>query len=159
MSTLNVVAKPGEAQLEMARVFDAPRELVFKAYTDATLVPRWWGPRYLTTTVDKLEARSGGSWRFVQRAPDGGIHAFHGVYHDVTAPERLVYTFEYEGMPGHVMLETVVFEDMGGKTRVVVGGAFQSAADRDGMIESGMEEGAEESNQRLDELLAELKLN
>ena len=70
MSTLNVVAKPGEAQLEMARVFDAPRELVFKAYTDATLVPRWWGPRYLTTTVDKLEARSGGSWRFVQRAPN-----------------------------------------------------------------------------------------
>ncbi len=157
MSTLNVVAKPGEEQLQMTREFDAPRELVFKAYTNATLIPRWWGPRYLTTTVDKLEARSGGSWRFVQRAPDGGVHAFHGVYHEVSAPDRLVYTFEYEGMPGHVMLETVVFEDMGGKTRVVVGGAFQSAADRDGMIASGMQEGAEESNQRLDELLAELK--
>lgn len=157
MSAMNVVAEPGKELLEMTRVFNAPRELVFRAYTDAALIPRWWGPRYLTTTVDKLEPRSGGSWRFVQRDPDGNVHGFHGVYHDLTAPERLVQTFEYEGTPGHVMLETIAFEDIGGgKTRVVVGGALQSVEDRDAMIASGMQEGAEESNQRLDELLATL---
>lgn len=157
MSNLTIVAEPGSAQLQMIREFDAPRALVFRAYTDATLIPRWWGPRYLTTTVDRLEARSGGSWRFVQRDPDGNEYGFHGVYHELTAPERLVYTFEFEGIPGHVMLETVEFEDIGGKTRVIVGGAFQSVEDRDGMIASGMEEGAEDSNRRLDELLAELQ--
>lgn len=156
MSDLSVVIEPGREQLEMTRMFDAPRELVFRAYTDAALIPRWWGPRYLTTTVDMLEARSGGRWRFVQRDPDGNEYNFHGVYHELAAPERLVYTFEFEGVPGHVMLETVVFEDLGGKTRVVVGGAFQSVEDRDAMIASGMQEGAEESHQRLDELLAML---
>lgn len=157
MSSLNIVAEAGSTQLQMTREFNAPPALVFRAYTDATLITRWWGPRYLTTTIDKLEARSGGSWRFVQRDPDGNEYGFHGVYHEVTAPERLVYTFEYEGMPGHAMLESVTFEDLGGRTRVIVGGAFQSVEDRDGMIASGMEEGAKESNERLDELLAELR--
>ena len=157
MSDLNVVIEPSQEQLHMTRVFNAPRELVFRAYTDPTLIPRWWGPRYLTTTVDKLEARSGGSWRFVQRDPDGNVYGFHGVYHELTAPERLVQTFEFEGEPGHVMLETMTFEDIGGgKCRVVVGGAFQSVADRDAMVASGMQEGANESNERLEELLATL---
>ena len=157
MSKPEINAEPGTLEIVSSMTLNAPRELVFRAYTDPTLIPRWWGPRYLTTTVDKLEARSGGSWRFVQRDPDGNVYGFHGVYHELTAPERLVQTFEFEGEPGHVMLETMTFEDIGGgKCRVVVGGAFQSVADRDAMVASGMQEGANESNERLEELLATL---
>lgn len=141
----------------MTRMFDAPRELVFKAYTDPTLIARWWGLRQNTTLIDEMEARPGGKWRFVERDPDGQEFAFHGVYHDVVAAERIVQTFEFEGMAGHVVMETSTFEDVGGKTKVIAQSIFQSVADRDGMVASGMEYGAEEGYQRLDELLATLE--
>jgi uncharacterized protein YndB with AHSA1/START domain len=157
MNKTNIVAEPGKQLVVITRTFDAPRELVFKAYTDPKLIPQWWGPRYLTTTIDKLEARPGGIWRFVQRAPDGGQHAFHGVIHDIVQPERIVETFEYEGVPGHVALDTATFEERDGKTTVTSTSVFQSVEDRDGMVQSGMESGVVEGNERLDELLAKLK--
>lgn len=138
----------------MTRTFDAPRDLVFKTMTDPNLIPRWWGPRYLTTTVDEMDLRPGGRWRYLQRDPQGNEHAFHGVYHDITAPERLVFTFEYEGVPGHVLLDTVTLEGVDGKTRLTDQSVFQSVADRDGMVQSGMESGATEMMDRLEELLA-----
>lgn len=156
MPKLTVVAEPGKQEIFLTREFDAPRELVFRAYTDPALIVQWWGPRYLTTTVDKLEARPGGRWRFVQRDPEGNEHGFHGVFHEVIAPERIVQTFEYEGMPGHVLLETATFEDLGGRTRVIGQSVFQSVEARDGMVMSGMEEGTAESNDRLAELLAKM---
>ncbi len=156
MSKLTVVTEPGKHDIHMTREFNAPRELVFKAYTDPTLIARWWGLRANTTTIDEMEARPGGRWRFVERDPNGEEFAFHGVYHDVVAPERIVQTFEYEGMPGHVVLETATFEVLDGKTRVVSQSVFQSVEARDGMVASGMEYGAEEGYQRLDELLATL---
>ena len=113
------VIEPGKQELTMTRVFDAPRELVFKAFTDPKLVSQWFGPRQYTTTVDKMEARPGGLWRFVQRNQNGDEFAFHGVHHDVVAPERIVATFEFEGVPGHVLLQTVNFEPLGQKTRLV----------------------------------------
>jgi len=156
MSSTEIVAEPGKQEIVITRTFDAPRELVFKAWTDATMIPRWWGPGFLTTTVDKMEARSGGCWRFVQRAPDGSEYAFHGVYHEVTPPRTLTSTFEFEGMPGHVALETGAFDDIGGKTKLTVRSVFQSLEDRDGMLQSGMEQGATETTERFAELLAEL---
>ena len=138
----------------ITREFDAPRELVFRAYTDPEAIPKWWGPRRLTTTVDRMDVRPGGGWRFVQRDAEGNEFAFHGVYHEVVPPERIVGTFEFEGMPGHVALETTTLEDLGGRTRLTTTTVFQTVEDRDGMVASGMEEGATESMDRLEELLA-----
>lgn len=149
MSKLNIIAEPGKHDITMTREFNAPRDLVFKAYTDPKLVPEWWGPSYLTTVIDKMEVKPGGLWRYVQRDNDGNEYGFHGVYHDITAPERIVYTFEWEGMPGHVLLETITFEEKDGKTLMTDSSIFQSVADRDGMLSSGMEGGAKESMDRL----------
>ena len=154
MSDLKVVADPGTHEIVITRSFDAPRELVYKAFTDPDAVRRWWGVGPDETVVDQLEARAGGRWRFVQRSQDGSEHGFHGVYHEASAPERLVYTFEWEGMPGHVLLETITFEEQDGKTHMTDSSVFQSVADRDGMLQSGMESGAAESMDRLDEYLA-----
>ena len=146
--------EPGKPELVMTRTFDAPRGLVFKTITDPKLIPQWWGPSYLTTTVDEMDVRPGGRWRYVQRDPQGNEHAFHGVYHEIKAPESLVMTFEYEGVPGHVVLQTITLEEVDGKTRMIDQSVFQSVADRDGMVESGMESGATEMMDRLEELLA-----
>ena len=154
MSDMKVVADPGTQEIVITRSFDAPRELVFKAFTDADAVRQWWGPDGSATSVDRLEARPGGRWRFVEREREGNEDGFHGVYHETLAPERLVNTFEYEGMPGHVLLETVVLEEQDGRTLMTDTSVFQSVADRDGMLQSGMETGAAESYARLDDYLA-----
>ncbi len=150
-----VMAPAGRQETITSRVFDAPRELVFKTITDPALIPRWWGPRYLTTVVDTMEPRPGGQWRFAQRDTQGNAYAFHGVYHSVTPFEQIVQTFEFEGLPGHVILETMTFEEIDGKTRMTNTGVFQSLADRDGMVAEGMETGAIESMERLAALVDE----
>ncbi len=155
-NAVSALTLPSDREIVMDRVFNAPRELVFKAYTDPDLIPKWWGPRKYTTTVDKLDVKVGGAWRFVQRDADGNVYAFNGEYREIAPPERLSYTFEFEGLPGHVLLETVTFEEQGGQTKVTVTSLFASAEDRDGMLQSGMEQGATESQDRLAELLATL---
>ena len=157
MSDTSIVVEPGTHEIVITHTFDAPRELVFRAYTDPRLIVKWWGPRYLTTILDGFEPQSGGRWRMIHRDAEGNEYAFHGVFHDVSAPERIVQTFEFEGMPGHVSLETATFEDVGGRTLVTGRSVFQSVVDRDGMVASGMEVGVNDSNERLAELLAELK--
>jgi uncharacterized protein YndB with AHSA1/START domain len=155
MTTTNLIAEPGKHEIIMARVFDAPRELVFKVITDPAYIPQWWGQRDSTTIVDKMDVRAGGLWRYVQRDQQGNEFAFHGVYHSITAPEQVIDTFEFEGMPGHVILETMTLEAQADRTtKVTVSSVFQSVADRDGMLSSGMESGANESYDRLAELLA-----
>lgn len=151
---INFVAEPGRQEFVMTRVFDAPRDLVFKTYTDPNLITQWWGQRSNTLIVDTMDVRPGGMWRYVERDPDGNEYGFHGVYHDIVAPERVVYTFEFEGVPGHVLLSTVTFDEQDGKTKLTEQSVFQSVEDRDGMIQSGMEAGASESMDRLAELLA-----
>lgn len=153
MAETKFTVVPGQHSITITRVFDAPRELVFKTLTDPKLLPQWWGPKKYTTIVDRMEVRAGGVWRFVQRDTAGNEFAFHGVYHEALASERLVYTFEFEGMPGHVSLETVIFEELDGKTKVTDTTVFQSVEDRDGMYQSGMKEGASESMNRFAELL------
>jgi uncharacterized protein YndB with AHSA1/START domain len=156
-SAATTFTTPSEREIVMERVFDAPRELVFRAYTDPELIPRWWGPRRLTTTIDKHELRPGGIWRFVQHDADGNEYAFNGVYREIVPPERLVCTFEFEGMPGHVLLQTTTFEEKDGKTKVTGIALFESQEDRDGMLSSDMEAGASEGNDRLAELLKEMQ--
>jgi len=155
----NISAEPGKQEILITREFDAPRELVFKACTDPQLIPQWWGPRNLSTEVDKLDLRPGGQWRFINRDADGKAYAFHGVYHEVLAPERIIDTFEFEGLPetGHVTLETMKLEALpAGRTKLIAQSVFQSVADRDGMLQSGMEAGVKETYERLAELLKKL---
>ena len=152
-----ITAEPGKQELFITREFEAPRELVFRAHTDPDLYAQWLGPRGLTTTFEIFEPVSGGRWRFTQKDEAGNEYAFHGVNHEVKTPERLIGTFEYEGLPesGHVILETIVFEGLpNGRSRIRSQSVFQSVADRDGMIESGMEHGVNEGYERLDEILA-----
>ena len=156
--TTSKLSLPSDREIVGSRIMDAPPELVFKAYTDPELIPRWWGPRRYTTTVDKMDVRPGGVWRFVHRAPDGGVYAFNGVFREIAPPKRLVYTFNYEGAPGHEAVETVTFEEAeGGKTKMTDHMLFETREERDGMLNSGMEEGAAETIDRLAELLKELQ--
>ena len=147
---------PSDRAVVMECIFNAPRGLVFEACIAPDLIPRWWGPASLRTTVEEMDVRPGGAWRYVQRDAAGNEYAFHGRYLEVAAPERLAYTFEFEGLPGHVMLETATFEEYDGRTKMTVTDLYDSAEDRDGSLQSGMEEGARESQDRFAELLAEL---
>jgi uncharacterized protein YndB with AHSA1/START domain len=157
--TTTISAEPGKQEIAITREFDAPRELVFKACTDPKLIPQWWGPRYLSTEVDKMDVRPGGQWRFINRNAEGNEYAFHGVYHEILAPERIIDTFEFEGLPetGHVALETMKLEELpGGRTSLTTQSIFQSVADRDGALQSGMEEGVKDTYDRLAELLKKM---
>jgi uncharacterized protein YndB with AHSA1/START domain len=155
MTTKNyTISTPSDREIVFTRVFDAPRELVYKAYTDPELVPKWWGQRGSTTIVDTMDVRPGGKWRYIQRSPDGAEYAFSGEYREVVPPERLVYTFEFEPMPGHVTVDVITLEEVDGKTTLTNTSYYDSVEDRDGMLSSGMEAGAAESMDRLAELLA-----
>src|SRR6266702_6439192 len=157
MAKTAYVIQPGKHAITSTIVLDAPRELVFKAYTDPKLFAQWWGPRRYKNEIDTFDSRTGGSWRVIQVGDDGSRHAFRGVNHDVVAPERICATYEYEGVPGHVALQTATFESVDTKTKVVAHLVFESVMDRDGMVASGMQDGADESMDRLAELLVELK--
>ncbi len=152
------VAEPGKQDVTIVREFDAPRELVFKAFTDPALYVKWLGPRGYTMKLEKFEPRSGGSWRYIHKNPEGMEFGFHGVYHEVHPPELLIDTFEFEGLPerGHVSLEAARFEELpDDRTRLTIHSVFLSVADRDGQVSSGMEAGLNDSMERLTELLAE----
>jgi uncharacterized protein YndB with AHSA1/START domain len=151
------VMLPSDREIVMTRVFNAPRELVFKAHVDPTLIPQWWGLRGNTTIVDKMDVRPGGVWRLVQRRADGSEEGFHGEFREIVPPERFTWTFEWEGMPGHVGLETYKFEEHAGQTTLIATSFFNTLEERDGVIASGMEAGANESGDRLEALLASLQ--
>ena len=151
------VAPRGDREIVLERILDAPRDLVFKVLTDPQLVPKWWGRTVDTATVDKMDVRPGGLWRFVTRSTDGDEHAFRGEFREIVPPERLVQTVEWEGLPGHISVETMTLEDEGGKTKMTITSLFDSVEDRDGMLQSGMETGASETYDRLEELLATMR--
>jgi len=156
MTTSNsaVVTLPTATQILITREFDAPRDLVFRAHIDPELLVQWLGPRDLTMTIDRHDARDGGTWRYVQKDADGNEYGFHGVFHGTPSPDAIVQTFEFEGVPGHVMLDTTTLEQHDGRTLMRTVSSFQSVEDRDGMIASGMERGVRDSGDRLAELLA-----
>ena len=150
-----IVTTPRDREIHIERTFDAPRDRVFATFTDPALIPEWWGPHGTTTTVDRMDVEVGGGWRYVIRSEDGSETGFRGTYREVSPPERIVSTFEWEGMPGHVSVDTSVFEDLGdGRTKIVTTSLFHTDEERDGMIGSGMEAGLNETYARLDEVLA-----
>ena len=154
MGKITFTAEPGKQDITITRIFNASPERVFKAMTDPLLIPEWWGPRKYITIVDKMDVREGGTWRFINRDADGTDYAFHGVYHSIAGPARVVQTFEWEGMPGHVSLETMTLEAVGDQTLVTAHSVFQSVGDRDGMMQGDMESGVNETYDRLEEVVA-----
>ncbi len=154
MNSNNLVVEREKLQFSMQRIFDAPRAKLWKACTDPQLIPHWWGPRYLTTVVEQMDVRVGGVWRYVQTDPEGNVHAFNGVFKLIQPPERLSYTFEYEPLAGHISTDTILFEELpGGKTKMTSITTFDNLEDLEGMLQSGMEGGAVETWDRLEELV------
>jgi uncharacterized protein YndB with AHSA1/START domain len=157
MGTTEISAPAGVPFIDMARELDAPRELVYRAYTEPDLLVQWLGPDRLTMVVDRWEPRDGGGWRYVHRDADGNEYGFHGVFHGPQTVDGMLQTFEFEGAPGHVSLESLKFEERSGRTVVRNHSVFQSVADRDAMIEAGMAGGVNEGFDRLDQLVARLQ--
>jgi uncharacterized protein YndB with AHSA1/START domain len=157
MGKTQITAEPGVPQIVITREFDAPRDLVFRACTDPELLVQWLGPRDLTMTIDHYEVRDGGKWRYIHKDAEGNEYGFHGVFHGTPSPDSTVQTFEFEGVPGHVSLDTATFEEHDGKTLLRTVSSFQSVEDRDGMAASGMERGVHDSHERLEELLTTLR--
>ena len=151
------VATPSDREIVMTRVFDAPRDLVFEAHTSCEHMSQWWGPRRYEIASCEMDFRPGGAWRIVHRGADGDEHGFRGEFREIVRPERIVWTFEFEGMPGHVSVDTVTFEEHDGKTTLTATSVFDTVEDRDGMLQSGMQEGAAETWDRLEEYLEELR--
>ncbi|MGZ5293068.1 MAG: SRPBCC family protein [Actinomycetota bacterium] len=156
MTGLKVTAEPGVPQVFTERIFEAPRELVFRAFIEPELLVQWLGPRQYTMTIDRFDARDGGSWRYVHSDDAGNAFGFHGVFHGEPSPEGFVQTFEFEGAPGHVSMDTLTLEERDGKTTVRTNSLFQSVEARDAMVQSGMAEGMNDGYDRLEELLATL---
>jgi uncharacterized protein YndB with AHSA1/START domain len=153
MTETKITVTPGIPQVIVEREFDAPAELLLRVHLDPELLKQWLGPRDLTLTVDRYETHNGGTWRYVNRDPAGNEYGFHGVFHGEPSIAGIVQTFEYEGAPGHVKLDTTTFEEREGKTLLRTVSSFQSVDDRDAMVASGMERGLRDSGDRLDALL------
>jgi uncharacterized protein YndB with AHSA1/START domain len=158
MGKQKVTVNRERREIIMERTFDAPRDLVWKVIADPKLIPQWWGPRSTETVVDKMEFKKGGTWRFVQKDPGGAEYAFNGVYQDIKAPERIVYSFNFEPIgPGHELTEEMTLEEQGEKTKVTSKAMYRTLEDLEGMLKSGMEEGANETMDRLEEVLNRMK--
>jgi uncharacterized protein YndB with AHSA1/START domain len=150
------VTTHGDREIHIERIFNAPRDRVWRALTDPKLAAQWWG-RGNKLVIEKMEVERGGHWRFVEHSPEG-VHGFEGRYAEVVPQERIVQTFEWDGMPGHVAFETMTLEDLGdGRTRITIVSLFLTKEDRDGMVQSGMETGLNESYEALDRVLAAMR--
>jgi uncharacterized protein YndB with AHSA1/START domain len=150
-----VMTTPSDTEIVMTRVFDAPRELVFEAHTSCEHMSRWWGPRKYDVANCDIDFRPGGTWRIVHRGPEGDETTFYGEYLEIQAPERIVWTFNFDDTTGGP--ETYTFEEHDGRTTIMSRAEFPSKEIRDQVIASGMEGGAAETYDRLDEYLEVLK--
>lgn len=149
------VTTPADREIHVERVFDAPRERVWRAMTDPKLLAQWWG-RGNKLLIERYEFERGGHWRFVEHTPDGA-HGFEGRFREIAPTDRVAMTFEWDGMPGHVVVNTMTLHDLGdGRTKLVSTSLFHTTAERDGMLHSGMEIGMNESYAALDKVLASL---
>ena len=157
MGKTNIIASPGSQTIHTEREFAAPAELVYRAYTEPDLLTQWLGGSERTMVIDVYEVQDGGRWRYVHTEKDGVEYGFHGVFHGSQSLDRgITQTFEYEGWPGQVALEKVIFEEHAGRTLVRVLSVYQSVEARDAMIESGMEDGLNEGYDALETLLQTL---
>lgn len=152
----NVLAEPGKQEVIITREFDAPRDLVYRAHIDPQLYAQWLGPHGYEMILETFEPHSGGRYRYIHKDQNGNEYGFHGVFHEISE-DLMIQTFEFEGLPerGHVTLDTLRLQALpGNRTRLTIQSVFQSVADRDGMVQSGMERGVREGYERLDEILA-----
>ena len=148
------VTMPTDRSMYIERVFDAPRERVWEALTKPELVAQWWG-RGNKLDVERLEVRRGGHWRFVEHTSGGETHGFEGRFREVTPPSRLIYSFEWDGMPTHVIIETITLDETNdGKTRMVTDSLFLTTEDRDAYTSAGAQDGMNQSYAALDRVLA-----
>ena len=141
----------GDLEIEMTREFDAPRDLVFLAHSSAEHMKHWWGPRSMEIVLCEVDFRVGGKWRIVQRTPDGTEYGFRGEYREIVPNEKITWTFEFEGMPGSIAIETMTLTEVNGRTILKALSKAPSKEARDGMAGSGMEGGARETWDRLEE--------
>jgi uncharacterized protein YndB with AHSA1/START domain len=151
------VTTPSDREIHITRMFDAPREMVFEAHSSCEHMSNWWGPRKYEFASCEIDFRPGGKWRVVHRAEGQDDQGFRGEYREIVPPERIVWTFEWEGAPGQVSVETLTLEEHDGKTLLTANAVYDTVEDRDGMLQSGMEEGMIETYERLDEYLEVLK--
>ena len=159
MTELQITAEPGVPQVFTSRTFAAPRDLVFRAFTEPDLLVQWLGPRKYTMTIERYDLRDGGTYRYIHADDAGNAYVFHGVFHGDPSPDGMVQTFEFEGAPGNVSMDTLTLEEHDGKTTVRTNSVYQSVEARDGMVQSGMAEGMNEGYDRLEELLGKLIAN
>ena len=151
------VTTPAEREIRIERIFNAPRDRVWDAFTKRELVAQWWG-RGNKLVIERMEVERGGHWRVVEHSPEGEAHGFEGRYREVTPKDRISRTFEWDGMPGYTILETAEFFDTpDGRTRIVSTALFFSPEERDGMLHSGMEGGMAQSYAALDRVLADMR--
>ena len=156
-NALQVSAPEGLPFIDFEREFDAPVDALFRAHKEPDLIKQWMGPSDYESDIEVYDFRTGGRWRYVQRNKDGEEYAFNGVFHVVRENEFAVQTFEFEGFPDLVSIESLTFEDLGdGRSRVRGHATYPSLEARDGMVGSGMEEGMTDGYQRLDDVLATL---
>ncbi len=145
------VTTPTDTAIKMTRMFDAPRDLVFEAHTSADHMSKWWGPRKYEVVSAEYDFRPGGKWRIAHRGPEGDEHGFRGEFREIVPPEKIVWTFEYEGAPGQIAVETMTLDEVDGKTMLTTISEAGSREARDAVLQSGMEEGAAETWDRLEE--------
>lgn len=149
------VTQPTDRTIRIERVFNASKDKVWEACTDPKLLAKWWG-RGNKTVIETYEFERGGHWRFVETGPEG-VNGFEGRFREITPKDRVVQTFEWDGMPGYVIVETAEFIDLGdGRTKIVTTSLFFTGEERDGMLQSGMEQGLNQSYEALDRLLETL---
>jgi uncharacterized protein YndB with AHSA1/START domain len=158
MGTTHITAEPGVPFIDVRREFDAPRELVYRAFTDPELLVQWLGPRKYGMRIEAYDVRDGGRWRYVNTDEQGHEWAFHGVFHGEPSIDGLTQTFEFEGAPGNVALDKITLEDHDGRTLVRTHSVYQSLEARDAMVAGGMAEGMNDGFDRLDELIGRLTL-
>jgi uncharacterized protein YndB with AHSA1/START domain len=151
------VTLPGDDQILITREFDAPKDLVYKAYTTPDLVRRWWSGERGEMTLCEIDLRVGGMWRYVMIATGGHEVAFHGEYRDIVPNERIVTTEVYEGMPDAEAVDYVTFDEVDGRTTLSVLVQHTSKDDRDAHINSGMEVGMQEAMDRLEQVAVSLR--
>ena len=147
------VTTPTDREIVMTRIFDAPRSMVFDAFSKPELLRRWFGPRGWSLVVCEVDLRVGGGFRFVLRGPGGKDLGMRGVYREIVAPERSVHTESFDNYPGESEVTTTLVEQ-GGKTLLTATILYPSREVRDMVIQSGMQHGAAESYDKLAELLA-----
>ncbi|WP_206509229.1 SRPBCC family protein [Rhodococcus sp. BGS-1C] len=152
---VDITAPEGLPFIDMTREFNAPVDAVFRAHRDPDLLKQWLGPSGYEMRIDIYEFRTGGRYRYVHIDPEGSEYAFNGVFHVVRENEFAIQTFEFEGFPDSVSIESLTFVDLNGRTRLEAHSVYPSVEARDGMVQSGMEQGVTEGYRSLDRILQE----